>query len=282
MEDRINRVLEDRIEFGYDFPVSDYLREGWNLYKKFAGGFIGFFLLTLLINFVAGLIPVLGFLVTTFILSPALTAGNYLVADKIQRGERFSFNDFFRGFDFIGPLALMSMIMILILAAVFTPSVFALSSSGFFEWYAGLLENPFDPQAPSPPEVSSRTLAILALNALPLVYLSIAYLWAPLFVVFYQAGAWEALESSRRLISRRWFAVFGLMLTVTGIFLAFYLPAILTMLLSPVLGVVILFFLMMAVFLVIPAFFCVLYVSFADVTRLYETGGDRLEDHLIE
>ncbi len=282
MEESRKKLIEDRIAYGYDFAIGRYLQEGWEIYKKFAGGFIGFLLLTMVINFVAGLVPVVGFIASTFILGPALQAGNYLVSEKIQKGKNFSFNDFFRGFDHIGQLALMTLILMLILLAVFTPTLFAFSSSGIFAWYREVLGDPFGAADAPLPDLSGRLVGITLLNLIPVIYLSVAYMWGSMFIVFFKAAAWEALETSRRLITRRWFTVFGLLLAIFGAFLIVYIPTIVLVALVPVLGIVLAFFVGLAVFLVAPAIYCILYAAFADVTELITPTEDDLEDHLVE
>ena len=50
------------------------------------------------------------------------------------------------------------------------------------------------------------------LLVLPGIYLSIAYSFAPYLVVEKNMGAWEAMETSRKAITRYWWRYFGLML----------------------------------------------------------------------
>lgn len=55
---------------------------------------------------------------------------------------------------------------------------------------------------------------------LPGIYLSVAYYLAIPLMIDKNLGAWEALESSRKAITKRWFAVFGFLLLLGLINLA--------------------------------------------------------------
>jgi uncharacterized membrane protein len=44
---------------------------------------------------------------------------------------------------------------------------------------------------------------------LPGIYLAVAYLFTPVLVIDRELGFWEAMELSRRVVSKHWFVVFG-------------------------------------------------------------------------
>jgi hypothetical protein len=50
-----------------------------------------------------------------------------------------------------------------------------------------------------------------ALLIIPGIYLAVSYSFALPLIVDKQLGIWEALETSRKAVSRRWFSVFGLL-----------------------------------------------------------------------
>ena len=64
----------------------------------------------------------------------------------------------------------------------------------------------------------------LILLILPGIYLAIAYCMAYLLVVEKGLTPWEALEASRKAITHRWFAVFGLMILIALINLVAMIP----------------------------------------------------------
>jgi hypothetical protein len=179
----------------------------------------------------------------------------------LDKGETAEFGDFFKGFDTIGQLALTALVMNLILIGSLVPFFLAISSSGLISWYMELMQNPTDfgdiPQIPS----------WSGLLILPAIYLGVAYSWAYKFVVFYKMSFWDALESSRKLITKKW-----------GIFFLF-------MLVAGLIGAAGVILLCVGILATLPVVYCAVYASFADVTKLNEAGtdsSDNIEKHLVE
>ncbi|MFW6227696.1 MAG: hypothetical protein ACOC31_06285 [Bacteroidota bacterium] len=54
----------------------------------------------------------------------------------------------------------------------------------------------------------------LLILIIPGIYLGIAYTWMPLLIMFGGKEFWPALEDSRRIITKRWFTIFGFMLVI--------------------------------------------------------------------
>jgi hypothetical protein len=90
-------------------PLGNYIKTGWELFKQYPGGFIGFFLLYIAIQLALCSIPMVGFL-ASFVVSPALIMGNFIVAVKLLQRQTPAFRDFFAGFYFILPLLLVSLV----------------------------------------------------------------------------------------------------------------------------------------------------------------------------
>jgi hypothetical protein len=87
--------------------LGDYLQEGWELFKRCPGLFVGFFATMLLINIVLGMIPILGIIINTLISGP-LIAGFFIVSFKLRQNQTPEFKDFFGGFNFFVPLLVAS------------------------------------------------------------------------------------------------------------------------------------------------------------------------------
>jgi uncharacterized membrane protein len=49
---------------------------------------------------------------------------------------------------------------------------------------------------------------------IPGIYLSVCYIFAIHFVIFEKLDFWEAMEASRKLVSREWFSIFGLVIVL--------------------------------------------------------------------
>ena len=94
----------------YEFKLQQYLQRGFEICNKFAIGFILFFLLFMLITGAIDLLTGLGDLVNRILVTPVLGVGVYFVARNISRETEFNFDQFWKGYQFISPLILMSFI----------------------------------------------------------------------------------------------------------------------------------------------------------------------------
>lgn len=282
-----DQKIQDLIDDGYSFTAMDYIREAWAIFKKHAGSFIGFFIVFLFLTMFVSFIPFIGPIANYLVISPVGTVGFYIVAYMIQRKENFSFGDFFKGFEYVGPLMLMSLVLYGIYILVFSPTIISLYRSGVLEWYQNLLSDPMSGMDEMPPFTANNGI-MLALNILPLLYFHVAYMWAPHFIVFQKKGFWDGLETSRKLITRQWFSVFRLMLAWMGIFIAITLVmgllvglgAVTSMFLSGFL----IFALVVAMFCVLPVVFISYYTAFANVTGLLTEDEEKSDilDHLVD
>ncbi len=262
-----NAKIERIIEEGYDFKFGDYISRGFDILQKNFGGFILFSLLSVLIMGVVIFIPILGLLAVLLLLGPALMAGIYLVAHKVWRGEHTEFGDFFKGFDYAGQIVLVTLVSFLIGQILSIP--YYLANSELYSWYMDMFQVMMNDPASfadfaemgQPPQPPFWTYLLM----LPSIYISVAYNWALQFVVFYKMGFWDALEASRRVITKKWFMVF-LFLIVIGLIMAA--------------GFIVL---CIGVFVTFPAYLCMNYAAFEDVTQLNAEPqeGDDIEQHLI-
>ncbi|MCO6488408.1 MAG: hypothetical protein J5I98_08325 [Phaeodactylibacter sp.] len=258
MNESQQRKLEQVLDQGYEFHFGDYISKGFALFQKNAGGFIGFAIVAGLIVVVSSLIPIIGSIASSFFLAPALTVGAYLVANKLDKGERTEFSDFFKGFEFVGPLALATLLMALVIVASLIPMFVAWGTSGFFAWVMESQSDPFG--AGEPPAFPAWSI----LFAIPAVYLGVAYGWATMFIAFYRMRPWDALEMSRKMITKHWFVIF-LYTFVLGLLASA--------------GVILL---LVGIFVTYPIMLCAQYAAFADVTRLMEENESDIAEHLVE
>ncbi len=90
-------------------PLSNYLKNGWELFKRQPGWFAVFFLIYALIQGVLHLLPWIGAF-GGFAVGPALLMGNFIVAAKLLQGRAPQFSDFFLGFRFFVPLLLTALV----------------------------------------------------------------------------------------------------------------------------------------------------------------------------
>jgi len=103
------------------------------------------------------------------------------------------------------------------------------------------------------------TVLCLILLILPGIYIAVCYSFASMFVVFYKNEFWDALENSRKVITKNWWSLFGFLIVLGLINLLGLLC----------LGV--------GIFVTIPATACALYAAFDDIAG---TSGKAVDSEL--
>lgn len=192
----------------YTFNFEKYLNRGWDIFRQYAGGFIGFLVLNIALSISLSFLPESQERIATTLYnlaSPVLTAGYSIVAIKIAQNKSKSFADFFDGFKRFVPIFLVNLV-------------------------GGLLVG----------------IGILLL-VIPGIYLAIAYSFAILFVIEYRLNFWTALETSRKVVGKKWFAFFGFIFVLGLINLAGVLA----------LGI--------GLFVTIPFTLCAIVAAFEDI-----------------
>lgn len=205
------KTVDSIVQNGYTVKIGDYLEQGFALFKQNIGGFIGYVALLLVFGIVIGVLPDslsgLGSLVQLVVGGP-LTAGFYIVAFKLLKGQRTEFADFFLGFNNFLPLFLVSLVSTLLTA-----------------------------------------LGIIVL-LIPGIYLAVAYSFAVPLVVARKFDFWEAMEGSRKIITKSWFSFFALLI-VLGL-----------------INLVGLLLLGLGLLVTIPVTICTMAVAFKDIVGL--------------
>jgi hypothetical protein len=188
------------------FDLFSCLGRSFELWKANLLPLVGVTTLLLVIQFIGNSVPILGMLFA-LLLTSVFTGGLYYYYLGKMRGEPRELSDAFAGFSraFV-PLMLVGLIMqvanMVLIAVFFAPLMVALIAAGATA----------TPETFQLPAVSGAALAWMAVGVLPLVYFGIAWLFAQALVIDRGLGPWAALEVSRRVISRRWFGMFFLML----------------------------------------------------------------------
>lgn len=163
---------EDVIRDGYNFQLESYISQGIQMFKKDIGNFVLFTLVVAAISVVINLIPILGYIVG-LIINPPLAAGYFIVANKIRKGEAYTFNNFFDGFK----INLGNLIVVSVLTGVFS--------------FIGTL-----------------------FCILPGIYLTVAYSIATPILLFLNLEFWDAMEASRKVVSKNFFSWLGFFIVV--------------------------------------------------------------------
>lgn len=250
---KIDRILQE----GYNFRFGDYISKGFELVNKNLGGFVGYAVTYLLISTVISFVPILG-QIAGLVIGPALMAGFYHVAHRVDLGEMPAFNEFFKGFDKLGNLFLTSFLTALIIIGSAIPGIILLFTTGF---------SMTDIILGGSEDVNSTMIIVsVLLMLIPAMYLGVSYAFAPMFVWFYNLQPWNAMETSRKVVGKNWLSMFGFSLVV-GLIAALGILLI---------GVGLLY--------TLPACMCAVYAAFADITGLLEadeTEGSDVIDHFV-
>lgn len=209
------------IENGYDFEMSRYISEGWELFKKGAGSFVGFTVLNFIILFMVGFIIPIPFF--SNIIQAVLLGGYFIYCRNLIKNAG-EFNDFFGGFKFFAPILLYMLVYFLFLmplgVLIFTvilpfdllPELLSgdINSLEYFfeEWVNSLLDN-------------SGSIILLYLLILGLIlYLTISYTFTVPLIVDENVKFWDAMEISRKVIGKNFLSFFLLYIVVGIIMIA--------------------------------------------------------------
>jgi uncharacterized membrane protein len=93
-----------------EFSIQEAIRKGWEMFVAQPLNSIAFTMLIFMIQMAAAVyLKDFSVLVSIFV-SPALTAGFFLVANRISRGVEVRFSNFFEGFSFWGILIVTSLV----------------------------------------------------------------------------------------------------------------------------------------------------------------------------
>ncbi|BBA35891.1 uncharacterized protein sS8_3959 [Methylocaldum marinum] len=166
-----------------------WLSEGWDLFRKAPGTWIGIVVVWFLVSIAMNLIPVVNLL--SSLVYPVLTGGLMLGCRSLEQGRGLAFGHLFEGFQsHFGKLALVGLLYLLG-ALVVAGGVFAvvLGGSGALGIFTG-----------TPPDESTLLMVMVAalIAFALLVPLIMAFWFAPALVVFHDKSAVEAMGLSFR------------------------------------------------------------------------------------
>jgi hypothetical protein len=166
-----------------------WIAQGWELFKRQPGLWIGISLTLFVILLVLAFIPLLGPLANA-LLWPVLSAGLLLGCRALAEGGKLEFGHLFAGFrERFGTLIAVGAISFAVTLAIGV-AVALVMGIGMFTLFGG------GPGANAAPEaLMTMMLAMLVMFAL-LLPLVMAMWFAPALVVFHERGAVEAMKES--------------------------------------------------------------------------------------
>jgi len=213
----LKQRVADLIEEGYHFDFGAYTKRGFALFRSNLLSLVAFTSLQLL--------------VTTF-------AINYLLGDQLGEITVASIQS-------MAPVNLLSIFLKYLAVQIFLASPF--SAGLYYGISLACVGKPFISYADFFKGMKLYALPMMVVNFIsmlivlfglllivPGIYFWIAYMLAPVFLVFGNAGVKFSLELSRKLVTRHWFSFLGLMLIYTLLNqLLFFVMPILVVILAP-------------------------------------------------
>ena len=253
--------LESVSQNGYNYRLGDYISQGFSLFGKNAGMFIGYVVIYSVISFGLAIIPLLG-QITSLLISSTLTAGFYIVAHQTFENKHTEFSNFFDGFKQWSQLFVVGLLgALLVILAMIPAIVYIISAIGF----SGLAEaGEYDGALSLMAGVNLLIFFILILFG---AIVAILFVYAPLFVLFDNLSPVDAIKASAKVVSKNilMHVLFGI---VWGIILFIsVLPLFLGLLVT------------------VPAYFCSIYAAWRDITKYNSEDAkddDEILRHLID
>jgi len=244
------------------FKYGEYIGKGFELFGQNVGNFAAFSFLSVVIMSFAGSIPYVGALGSRYLLVPTLTAGFYIVAHQLNKGERAEFGDHFLGFQHLVRLTLAGIAISFITTVATVPFLVANGNLISWSWeLSGLADNfNLDTAIETFPGFSTWTFLLF----LPMIYFGVAYSWTSQFIIFHHLNVWDAMEASRKLITKHWFVYF--LFAITILLIGF----------GGLAGFLV------GVFFTYPIMLCINYAAFADLTDLDKVEAEEYVDIYVK
>ena len=238
------------ISQGYEFEMSRYINEGWELFKKGVGGFVGFTVLYFIIVFFVSILPLVS--IISSIIQYTLAAGYFIYCRKLLI-DQSEFKDFFGGFKYFVQILLHGIVLMLF----FIPIIIIIFSVLLpYELLPDMLSGDFDfeylmEEWLASLEGNMTSIAfIYFLIVCLVVYIYLSYAFTLPLIVDGGLQFWDAMETSRKIIGKN-FISFLIMFILLGLITSF--ATVLTCGLG--------------MFAAIPFMYCVLFVAYNRITN---------------
>lgn len=192
--ERIQRTtVENRIQNGYQFEFSEYLSYGFKIFSK---EWLMFSLYGLVSTFILifSFFTLIGFALLFY---PTML-GFAVAAEKVEKGEKLEFGDFFGAFKNFGEYFILGIMLIVFIILLFVP---------YFASIFILMENPDSTMAVFG---MIGSMLFMMLMIVGIYFLQIALFFAPYLIHFGNYSAKEAIGTSYKLAKKNfwWFLLF--------------------------------------------------------------------------
>ncbi len=193
----------------FRLPIGDCLSRGWELLKANFGIALGVMLLYILIIFVIallGMIPCIGivFSLANMVVGGPLMGGLLYFFIKSSRGQRGGVDDLFSGFqrNFIH-LVLVQVVQGILLCLAMVPGII-LTVGTLFAMGVRFEKG----HKPSPEAVLAAVAVFLVAVLVPMIYLSVRWVFSVALVVDRKMDFWQAMTTSWKVVGKHWWKTF--------------------------------------------------------------------------
>lgn len=212
--------FSELLDNGFKFNLGEAISNGWRLFGKSAGNFIGFALIYLVTsyagNFLFALIPIPFLSNIIGIVFAVIYSGIFIFCRNLTL-KREEFGDFFKAFEFFGQIFLHYLVFYLMLAPLGILIFLVVLPPDFFNLFMDFDQLAFfeDPTGYMPfVHMGPVEIIGLLISFIGFIYLGLAYIFAIPLIVDAKLGFWEAMELSRKVVTKQFFSFFGFMILV--------------------------------------------------------------------
>ncbi len=165
---------------------------------------------------IASIIPIVGSLASQ-VLSVIFLVGYFVVCRNIKIGHHVLFEHFFKGFSSIGQITIIQLILLGFSLVILLPLIIY----GFTVFFSGLItlssQSNYAPK--NPLEIlelfnADGIIPLIIITFLVLMFMQTIYSFAVVNAHFFKAQAWQSLEASRKVIQKKFFHFFGLIIII--------------------------------------------------------------------
>ena len=212
------------------FSIGQAIGDGWNLISKHLGYYIGAGVITVVIGIVVDLIPYVGSMANSLIISPCFMASAIFVTWNISRGKGWTdFGEMFKGFNYATPVLVATLIYAVIGAAIALLCFFSLLPQllELFELAQGndVYQNQDEIAAIAKSIfLSPQNILLFSLFMLAMLLLSAVWAFKIHFIVVCKMDAWPAMQLSRRVSIPNLLRIIGLFIVLGLIIIVSAIP----------------------------------------------------------
>ncbi len=192
-------------ESKHDIKIGHSIDEGFKIFKKNIGGFLGITVINLMVSSMMGMIPFVGHFLSYFV-SAFFSAGMIIVCKKVRNEEGTQFDDFFLAFKTNpGQFILLLIVQFSMILAVAVPAIIV-----FFARYYDKFLNGGTPNI----EMLYSIIPLMLFVLIPVLFLSICYTFTFYIYLFINQDFWTAMEASRKVVMKNFFPILGLLIII--------------------------------------------------------------------